>query len=82
MTIATQDELDLLLLDAHAQNDVSQLIRLYESAADISEQEGDIDACCFYLTHAFVFALESGSSRADILNCRLVRHGRASRLKL
>jgi len=76
-----KDELDRLLLEAHERNDHVALIRYYTMAADQREQAQDIDAACFYLTHAFVFALESGSSEAEALNQRLVAYGRAHRLK-
>ncbi|SLN25703.1 hypothetical protein [Ruegeria meonggei] len=73
-------ELDRLLLDAHDRNDHAALIRYYTLAADTCEQAQDIDAACFYLTHAFVFALECGAAEADALNQRLVAHGRGHRL--
>ena len=76
-----KDELDRLLLEAHERNDHSALIRYYTMAADEREKAQDIDAACFYLTHAFVFALESGAPEADLLNQRLAAHGRAHRLE-
>lgn len=76
-----KDELDRLLLDAHARHDHADLIRYYTMAADEREQAQDIDAACFFLTHAFVFALESGAPEADALNRRLAAHGRAHRLE-
>ncbi len=74
--------LDELLLAAHARNDHAALVQYYTMAADEREEAGDIDAACFYLTHAFVFALEHGAPEADELNLRLVQHGRANRLHL
>ncbi|MBO9447300.1 hypothetical protein [Ruegeria sp. R14_0] len=76
-----KQELDRLLLDAHDRNDRADLIRFYTMAADEREAAQDIDAACFYLTHAFVFALESGALEADTLNQRLVAHGRAHKLE-
>lgn len=64
------------LLAAHARNDFEALTALYEEAANQREEQGDVDAACFYLTHAFVFALESGSARADALQWRLWKLGR------
>ena len=75
-----QDGLDRALLEAHERHDLEALTTLYAEAADRSETEADIDAACFYLTQAFVFALESGSSQAKMLNARLVSYGRAVRL--
>ncbi|WP_170350228.1 hypothetical protein [Ruegeria atlantica] len=76
-----KDELDRLLLKAHEQNDHAALTHYYTMAADEREAAQDIDAACFYLTHAFVFALESGAPEAETLNARLVAHGRAHRLE-
>ncbi|WP_120632187.1 hypothetical protein [Ruegeria sp. EL01] len=72
--------LDKLLLDAHSRNDHRDLVRYYTLAADECETAGDVGATCFYLTHAFVFALEAGAPEADALNARLAGHGRAERL--
>lgn len=71
------DGLDRALLAAHDCQDLLALTRLYTRAADRSEALGDTEATCFYLTQAFVFALESGSSEASSLNARLVAYGRA-----
>lgn len=61
------------MLDAHADNDSDALVSLYTQAADGAE---DVDTECFFLTHAFVFALEAGDPRAQGLRARLVAHGR------
>ena len=68
--------LDAALLKAHAEGDGRALARLYTQAADLSEQSGDHDAMCFYLTHAYVFALETGAPEADALHARLKAEGR------
>lgn len=67
--------LDAALLDAHARHDVPALTRLYEEAAS---QTPDEDAAGFFLTHAYVFALEAGDPRAALLRDRLVIMGRDS----
>jgi len=61
------------LLDAHAMGDGAALIQLYAEAADTA---GTLDAACFFLTHAYVHALEQGDSRAARLHARLAAHGR------
>ncbi len=66
-------ELDDQLLAAHARNDRAALVGLYTQAADCA---GDPDATCFYLTHAYVFALELGDARAPALHARLKDAGR------
>jgi hypothetical protein len=77
----TRDELDCALLAAHEAGDSGALVRLYTLAADQEETAGSIDAACFFLTQAFVFALESGHEEATALNMRLVAHGRAHLLQ-
>ena len=70
-------ELDRKLLAAHADGDAGALVALYTQAGDAREAAGDIPAACFYLTHAFVFALEAGLAEAEALNRRLFDRGRA-----
>ncbi len=63
--------LDDALLAAHAAGDRDRLISLYAEAADLHRGE----AAAFYLTHAYVFALEAGDARAPALKARLVAIG-------
>ncbi|UWQ85797.1 hypothetical protein [Leisingera caerulea] len=77
-----RDELDRALLQAHEDKDSAELVRLYTLAGDMAEAAGNIDAACFYLTHAFVFALEAGLPDAKELNRRLAERGRAHPLEL
>ena len=65
--------LDRQLLKAHDANDTAALVSLYTQAADHTD---DVDAACFYLTHAYVFALERGDKAADALRERLSARGR------
>lgn len=65
--------LDHQLLEAHSANDTAALVTLYAQAAD---QTDDINVACFYLTHAYVFALERGDKAAGALRVRLAAHGR------
>ena len=69
MTLA----LEAQLLDAHEGDDRFALIRLYTEAADIAN---DVDAACFFLTYAYIFALEMGAPEAGVLHARLKAHGR------
>ena len=66
-------DLDAQMIAAHAAHDQDALIRLYTRAAD---QANDLTAACFYLTHAYVFALEAGAPVASKLHARLKAHGR------
>ncbi|MEM8802715.1 MAG: hypothetical protein AAGF55_09285 [Pseudomonadota bacterium] len=68
--------LEAKLLQAHAMEDVPALISLYAQAADQAESESATDRACFFLTHAWIFALEAGDARAAKLKARLVAHGR------
>ncbi|MFY0691404.1 MAG: hypothetical protein JXR14_05705 [Paracoccaceae bacterium] len=63
------DTLDARLLAAHAREDKPALVALYMEAAAAAcsaEAEG------FYLTHAYIFALDIGDARAALLKARLV----------
>ena len=64
------------MLKAHDAGDLSALVQLYTKAANLAETKGAIDRACFFLTHAYVFALEARDPMADELKARLVAHGR------
>lgn len=66
-------DLDAQLHAAHAAGDAPALVTLYARAAT---QTADTDQAAFYLTHAYVFALELGDARAADLRAHLVRLGR------
>ena len=66
-------DLDAQLLQAHAAGDKAALITLYTQAAD---QASEVDAMCFFLTHAYIFALDVGDPRARALHLRLKAQGR------
>jgi len=69
-------ELDAALLTAHEAGDLVALVRLYGDAGDRALEAGDAGAAAFYLTHAYVFALEGGLPSSDALHSRLVAMGR------
>lgn len=64
--------LDSSLLAAHARCDNAALVELYTQAAN---EAGTHTAQSFYLTHAYVFALESNHPDAAQLRARLVSLG-------
>ncbi|MEM7296339.1 MAG: hypothetical protein AAF330_06930 [Pseudomonadota bacterium] len=72
-----REPLDVRLLKAHAEKDREALVTLYAQAADQTETE---DARAFYLTHAYVFALETGHPETRAINTRLVALGREAPL--
>ncbi|MEM1352382.1 MAG: hypothetical protein AAGF27_08550 [Pseudomonadota bacterium] len=57
------------LLAAHRENDRARLARLYAQAAEQAEDE---NARGFFLTHAYVFALEAGEPSAPALRTMLI----------
>lgn len=59
---------------AHAARDPAALCRLYGAAAEAAESE---TARAFFLTHAWIFALEAGLPEADALAVRLRASGHA-----
>lgn len=76
-----RESFNAALLEAHDRRDGPALVHLYTRAADEAERRQDIDAACFFLTHAFVFALECGAPEAATLNKRLADRGRSDRLE-
>jgi len=67
------DQLHRDLLAAHAAGDHPALVTLYTKAADSAP---DLDTACFFLTHAYIFALELGHKDTATLHARLAEHGR------
>jgi hypothetical protein len=65
--------LDALLIAAHSAGDTGALVSLYIQAS--AEAHSD-EAKGFYLTHAYVFALEAGDPRAQDLSDQLKSQGR------
>jgi len=61
------------LLSAHAADDRAGLVALYAQAADESP---DRDAACFFLTHAYVFGLETDHPAVPAIHARLRAEGR------
>ncbi|MGR3636358.1 MAG: hypothetical protein ACU0BK_10595 [Shimia sp.] len=67
------DPLDQRLLAAHAAGDAPTLVALYCQAAETAATD---EARGFFLTHAYVFALEIGDARAPDLRQELSEMGR------
>jgi hypothetical protein len=66
-------DLDARLLRAHEDADTDALVALYTEAGRVADNE---TARGFYLTHAYVFALEAGMPEARDLKQRLIDMGR------
>lgn len=56
-------ELQQRMLDAHKRADLSALPALYLEAARRREEGGDMNAACFFFTHAYVYALDAGDGK-------------------
>jgi hypothetical protein len=69
------DDLDARLLTAHERGDKQALVALYTEAAD---RANDLNAECFFLVHAYIFALDCGHASALALHARLKAEGRES----
>lgn len=65
--------LDAALLAAHVRHDIPALVSLYTQAAETTK---DKDAACFFLTQAYIHALEAGDPAAPALYLRLKARGR------
>ena len=70
------DALHQQLLEAHASENVELLATLYGRAATEAESRACVDEACFFLTQAYVFALEAGAPDAAEFNRRLAHYGR------
>lgn len=68
--VPSDPALDAALQSAHARSDKKMLIALYAAAAARRPE-----AAAFFLTHAYVYALESGAKEAAPLRARLVALG-------
>ncbi|MCO4841449.1 MAG: hypothetical protein KC439_00890 [Yoonia sp.] len=66
-------DLNDAILEAHANNDEVRLVALYTQAAN---ETNDVDTACFFLTYAYIYALELGLRDADTLYLRLDAYGR------
>ena len=65
-------DLEAALLAAHKNDDVPGLALLYAEAASVVTGE----QAAFYLTHAYVFALEAGMAEAEVYYTKLKSWGR------
>lgn len=76
MTQSDVVALEAAILEAHAQSDPGLLAELYMQAAELKRSAGDMEACWFLTTHAYVFALEAGHPVSDALHLALKAAGR------
>ncbi|MDQ7069767.1 MAG: hypothetical protein Q9M48_03320 [Rhodobacterales bacterium] len=65
--------LDQSLHASHETGDHRALVGLYTQAADQAEP---LNAACFFLTNAYVYALETNHPQRHALHARLVAEGR------
>ena len=69
----TAEELEAQILAAHAAGDHSVLVGLYAQAADLAESANETG---FFLTQAYIFALETAHPDRPALHGRLKEMGR------
>lgn len=73
MTEAELAALDEQILEAHARQDIDLLHTLYHRASRHHASLGADQAAGFFLTQAYVFALDSGNPDAESIACELRR---------
>ncbi|MEM9145268.1 MAG: hypothetical protein AAGC57_03655 [Pseudomonadota bacterium] len=76
VTEETDSAVDAALIRAHAQGDQALLARLYAETAEAARRAGDTDREAFFLTHAYVFGLQSGAADTARMHARLIALGR------
>ena len=64
------------LLAAFKAVDRRKIMQLYWDQGQAQLNAGDEDAGCFYLVHAYVFALEDGAAEAEEIRAELKKRGR------
>ena len=69
------DRLNQQVLAAHKEGDGRRLSELYARAGHRMISDGQITEGCFFLTQAYVFALEEGMDSADNIHATLVKLG-------
>lgn len=75
--VAGLADLERRLLEAHLAGDRPVLSGLYAEASERAEAAGQRQRAAFYLTHAWVFALEAGLASAETFGARLRSWGRS-----
>ncbi len=71
-----REELNSRILDAWSQGDDPLLAGLYAAAGQLMLDSGLVDEGCFFLTQAYILALENGLGSAPTIHAELVRLGR------
>ena len=74
--LKTRPDLEARLQAAHATNDQAELVMHYSKAADLACEDKAFDEAAFFLTHAWIFALESGHEMSERLADRLRAMGK------
>jgi len=69
-------EINDQVLAAHEAGNLRQLPALYRRASQALFESGDIDPACFFLTQAYIYALDQGDPQAIEIHTILVSHGR------
>ena len=67
------EKLNARILAAHDVNDIHSLTQLYIEASKRTKND---DEECFFLTNAYICALEAGSCETRFLHAQLKKYGR------
>ena len=70
------DNLEAALLAAHATGENPALVTLYAQAGKMRLAAAEVDAGCFYLTQAYIYALDCGHEKSAELHAILRNYGR------
>lgn len=70
------DPFEAALFLAIANGASEKIAKLYAARGERAFQDGNEDEGCFYLTQAYVFALEAGSCDAAKFHAKLMEYGR------
>tara|TARA_X000000368_G_scaffold48390_1_gene34544 strand:- start:609 stop:842 length:234 start_codon:yes stop_codon:yes gene_type:complete len=76
--LSPQKNLNMLLVQAHKEKNLSLLVELYSQA---SKATSDCDQACFWATQAYVLALEIDHSLSEQLFKFLLSNNREARRK-
>lgn len=75
-TVDDFERLNAMVLNAHETGDTKTLVDVYHMLGAQELAENKVDAGCFLLTQAYVYALESGDPRSGEIHQILKDHGR------
>ena len=70
------EEINELILTAHKLNNIGELSILYENLGMYELRRNNTDSGCFFLTNAYIYALEENLKSAEQIHKVLTKYGR------